>query len=470
MTLSANEWAEQQWKSVNLGDKRLNRRAVEIGKRMAANPEDSLPKQMQSSSELEAAYRLLNNRHVSMEDLLKPHCAQTLSAAREQSVVLWVEDTTELDYSAHTSTTGLGPVGNGIGQGLLLHSTLGILPNSRTVLGLGHVQAVLREKYLQKVSGWRRSPESQVWEQSAQAIGAPPENVLWVHVGDRGSDIFEYMAECVDTDKHFLVRVFHNRKLNWDDGQPQAGQEEAQKLLDYARNLPEYPGSAYTIQIAATKKQPARQACVALAWEQVEIAPPAKSPPEIRQHKSLTVWVLRAWEPDAPTGIEAVEWVLLSSLPMLDLEDAQQRVDWYGCRWYCEDFHKCLKTGCKVERSQLDDFTDIQKLMGFAAPIAVRLLQLRQDARHAPDAPATTVVDPLMVEILARKKNLDAKTMTVYEFWRLVASLGGFLGRKGDGHPGWRAIWDGWAYLSNLTEGARLILEDNTSLLEQRCD
>ena len=84
----------------------------------------------------------------------------------------------------------------------------------------------------------------------------------------------------------------------------------------------------------------------------------------------------------------------------------------------------------------MDDYSDIQKLLGFTAPIAVRLLQLRQDARHAPDAPATTVVEPLMVEILALKQKLDAKTMTVYEFWRLVARLGGFLGRKGDGHPG----------------------------------
>jgi hypothetical protein len=470
MTLTASEWAEQQWKPVDLGDQRLNQRAVAIGKRMAEKPEDSLPKQMQNASELEAAYRLLNNRHVNMADLLKPHCMQTLAAAREQSVVLWVEDTTELDYTAHPSTKGLGPIGNGIGQGLLLHSTLGILPKSRTVLGIGHVQAVLREKYLKKVSGWRRSPESQVWEKSTEAIGAPPEDVLWVHVSDRGSDIFEYMAACVDANKHFLVRIFHNRKLSWDDTQPQAGQEEAQKLLDYARNLPEYPHSAYMIQIAATKKQAARQSCIALAWEKVVIAPSPTSPPEIRQHKPLSVWVLRAWESDPPSGVEAVEWVLLSSLPILDLEDAQQRVDWYSCRWCCEDFHKCLKTGCQVERSQLDDYTDIQNLLGFVAPIAVRLLQLRQDARQAPDAPATTVIEPLMVEVLARKQNLDAKTMTVFQFWRWVARLGGFLGRKGDGHPGWRAIWDGWAYLSNLTEGARLILEDNSPYLEQRCD
>jgi len=145
MLLSTSEWAVQQWGGVDLGDERLNRRAVEIGIKMAANPEGSLPNQMQSASELDGAYRLMNNRHVSMEDLLEPHSRQTMEAARVQAVTLWVEDTTELDYTAHASTSGLGPIGNGRGRGLLMHSTIGVLPGSRTVLGLGHVQVVLRE-------------------------------------------------------------------------------------------------------------------------------------------------------------------------------------------------------------------------------------------------------------------------------------------------------------------------------------
>lgn len=464
MTLSASEWAAQQWDRVDLGDERLNHRAVEIGVKMAANPEGSLPNQMQSPSALEGAYRLMNNRHVSMQDLLEPHCQQTLTAARGQAVTLWVEDTTELDYTFHASKTGLGPIGGSNGRGLLMHSTLGILPNSRTVLGLGHVQIILREPHPKDAHGWMRTPEGRLWEHSAQAIGRPPDGVLWVHVSDRGSDIFEYMAACVDADKHFLLRVFHNRILTWADEQPQAEQEEARKLLDYARSLPEYPDSDYMVDVAATQAQPARQAHIALAWTQAVIAPSPQAPPEIRQHKPLTVWVLRTWEPDAPPGVEAVEWVLLTSLPILTLDNARRMVDWYTCRWFCEDFHQCLKTGCRVERSQLNDGVDIQNLLGFTAPIAVRLLQLRQDARQAPDAPAITLVDPLMVEVLARQQKTEsASTMTVLDFWRLVARLGGFQGRKRDGYPGWRTVWRGWLYISNLTEGARLFVKNDTS-------
>ncbi len=430
---------------------------------MIAHPEDSLPQQMQSPSELEAAYRLLNNAEVSMEQLLEPHQRQTLDAAREQMVVVWVEDTTELDYTFHAGKRGLGPIGDGKGRGLLMHSTIGMLPVSETVLGLGHVQVVLREEKPKGIYRWTDSPESHLWERSAQAIGQPPEGRLWVHVSDRGSDIFEYMAACRKAGKHFVLRVFHNRVLSWGGALPEAQQAEVRKLLDYARSLPQVPESEYAVAVHATPKQAARQAQVVLAWAQVTVPPPAQAPEAIRQEKPLVAWVLRAWEPNPPAGAEAVEWVLLTSLPLLTLEEAQRCVHWYELRWFCEDFHQCLKTGCRIERSQLDDALDLQNLLGFAAPIAVRLLQLRQDARHAPDAPATTAIDPLMVEVLARHQKLEAKTLTVLQFWLRVARLGGFQGRKRDGNPGWRTVWKGWRYLSDLTDGARLFVMYDTS-------
>src|SRR5713101_1042822 len=120
-TLSASEWATQQWGQVEFGDQRLNQRAVEIGAKMAANPEASLPKQMQSPGALAGAYRLLNNAEVSLHALLEPHCQHTLTAAGGQGVTLWVEDTTESDYTTHSAKTGWGPLGNGQGRGVLLH-------------------------------------------------------------------------------------------------------------------------------------------------------------------------------------------------------------------------------------------------------------------------------------------------------------------------------------------------------------
>jgi hypothetical protein len=122
-----------------------------------------------------------------------------------------------------------------------------------------------------------------------------------------------------------------------------------------------------------------------------------------------------------------------------------------------------LKTGCRVEDSQLDDGADLQRLLGFAAPIAVRLLQLRQAARNIPDLPATALVEPLMVQVLARRQKTDPDTMSPAEFWRRLARLGDHQGRRRDGPPGWRTVWRGWRLLSDLTEGARLFVVPDTS-------
>jgi hypothetical protein len=457
------EWAQQQWAKVDLGDRRLNRRAVEMGARMAAHPEDSLPNQMQSWAALNAAYRLLNHPGVSMSKLLEPHLQQTLGQARAAPVVLWVEDTTELDFTPHPHTQGLGPIGDGKGRGLLLHSTLGVIPGSRRIVGLGSVQVVLRQPKAKKHTHWTRSPEAQLWEQSAQQVGRPPHGAIWVHVSDSGSDSFEYMAACRQNQKHFLVRVFHNRRLSWEADLPQAQQAEARKLLDYARSLPFDPASQYSVAVQATPKHPAREAQVQLAWGALTIPVPTQAPDAVQAYAPLAAWVVRAYEPQPPDGEEALEWILVTSLPVQSLADAQEKVSWYTHRWLCEDFHQCLKTGCRLEATQLDHADDIQTLLGFAAPLAVHLLQLRQEARLAPETPAVQVVDPLQVKLLVRvlALKIEVQALSLDQFWRYVAQLGGHLGRKGDGPPGWRTLWRGWRYLSDLTLGAQLLQDSS---------
>lgn len=460
VALSASEWAAQQWIRVNLGDKRRNRRALEMGAKMAARPEASLPCQQESRKALRGAYRILNNSAVTMEALLAPHLAQTRAAATRMKVVLFVEDTTELDYTAYYGKVGLGPIGNGRGRGLLLHSTLGVEPETRQILGVAHAQAFLREPSLPPQAGRRDSPESRVWEESAEQVGAAPAGVTWVHIGDAASDIFEYMTLCLHKGKEFLLRAKSNRRLveatETTEATSEPEEASARYLLDSVRGLPALAGSGYSVSVPRHGDQPARQAQVVLAWSQVKVLPPKDLPIEVRRRGALTLWVLRVWEESPPLGVDGLEWVLLSSLPIDCLADARRAVDWYSCRWLCEDFHQCLKTGCRVEHSQLDDGADLQRLLGFAIPLAIRLLQLRQSARQIPEQQASTVVDPLMVEVLARREKLDGKRMTARQFWQEIARLGGHQGRRRDGPPGWQTIWKGWRLLADLTEGARL--------------
>ncbi len=468
--LSASAWAVQQYGMVDLGNRRRTQRAVAMAAQMAARPNASLLAQMEDHAALVGAYVLLNNPVISLEALVAPHCQQTLAQAAQQQQVLFVEDTTELDYTSHHRTAHLGPLGNGTSRGLLLHSTLAVTQADRQVLGLAHVAAVLRQAPTPPRSHRRRSPEGLVWETSAQAVGSPPAGVVWIHVSDRGSDDFAYAATCVDLHKDFVIRLQHNRVLTGAPDAPPAAEPNTQHLLDYARRLPVVEGATYAVHLPAQqttrKKVAARTAQVVVAWAKVSLPPPGQIDAPWASHAPLAVWVLRAWEPAPPPDCDPLEWILLTSRPMETTADALQVVDAYTCRWLCEDYHQCLKTGCQIERSQLDDGEDLRRLLGFATPLAVRLLQIRQAARAAPEVPATTCLDQLTVEVLCRRLHLAAPPLTLRQFWQAVARLGGHQGRKSDGPPGWRTLWLGWSMLQDWAFGARLILSADHAAFE----
>lgn len=445
-------WAQEQWGRVDLGDKRLNRRAVRIGAGMAAQVNASLPRQMGDAAALQGAYNLLNDHRLTLEQLAQPHWENTRRLAGERAVVLFIQDTTELNYTHHRSKEGLGPVGDGKGRGVLLHTTLAVTPGEGPeVLGVAHQQTVLRQPKGNPRPKYTGSPEGQVWGQGAAAVGDAPAEALWVHVGDGGSDDFRFMHHC--RGKHFLLRVTHNRLLDW-DGDREV-EPEMSKLRDYARTLPW--AHRFTLPVSAGPKRPARVAQMRLAWGEVTIPAPAQAPAPWRNQPEIHAWVLHTWEVEAPPGAEALEWILLTSVPTTTVDEALERTHWYANRWLVEDYHQCLKTGCRIEHSRLDHRDDIDRLLAFCGPIAAGLLQLRQAARLTPEAPAETQVDPLVVQILARKLRWPATPpVTAHRFWYGVAQLGGFFGRKRGSLPGWQCIWHGWRYLQDLVAGARL--------------
>ena len=131
-------------------------------------------------------------------------------------------------------------------------------------------------------------------------------------------------------------------------------------------------------------------------------------------------------------GSTALEWLLLTSVPVQTLADALERIDWYTCRWIVEEYHSCLKTGCAIEKSQLQHAERLQRLLAFVSILAVRLLQLSDMSRTTPQLLACQVVQPVLVQIIAYRTNTDANTLTLARFGREVAAIGGFPGRKSD--------------------------------------
>lgn len=450
---NGHEWAKQQFGEVCLGDKRRTQRAVQMAEQMACEPFGSLPKQMQSWEAQKGAYRLLDNGDVSHDQLSEPHWRHTREAAGQAgSVILMVQDFTDLNYTNHPATQGLGPIsGQAFLSGLWVHNTLAILPQERRVLGLAYQQVWAREA--QRYSGKetkatrrkRSNRQSLRWSQAMAAIGKPPEGVKWVYVADREADIFEFFENILSMGADFCIRLVQERRLaDWTVEQPVY-------LLKTVRAVPEM--GQRTLDIPASPGQAARQAQLAVSWQAITLRSPCNTPGE---DKYVTAWAVRTWEKEPPADLDPIEWLLITSVPVQSLPEALERIEWYTCRWIIEEYHRCLKTGCHIEKSQLRHAERLQRLLAFLSILAVRLLQLRDLSRATPRLLAIDHIDPVFVQIIALRTNKKPNELSLSFFWIEVAKLGGFPARKSDGEPGWLRLWRGWLQILDLADGVRL--------------
>ena len=443
-------WAEQQWGEAALGDARRNARAVQLGAALACRPEASLPQQTGSWGEVKAAYRLLNEPDVTHAALSEPHWQATRRQAAQAHTVLFVQDTSELDFTAHRRTTGLGWTGDKRGRGFLLHSCLAMRPTAvPEVLGLAAQKVWTRHEVRKgtetRAARFKRRKESDVWAEVVEEIGPAASDQYWVSVSDRASDIFSFVRRARAQGWHGLWRVGQNRVVLTGSG------SQTKLLLDWARRLPAQTET--TIDLRGRAEQPPRLVRLQVAWKEVTLCPPCNG--QERHQAPVSGWCVRCWETGKRKN--ALEWILFTTVPVTDAASALERIEWYRLRWVVEEYHKALKTGCAMEQRQLQSAQGLLALLGLLALIAVRLLQLRTVARTAPETPASQAAEPELVETVVRLQGGSADRMTAGQFWRAVAGLGGFLGRKGDGDPGWQTLWRGWLRLQDLCWGLHQI-------------
>lgn len=443
-------WAQLTFGSAALGDRRRTRRLVSLAAAMLRRPDASLPAQLRSLAALKAAYRLLNQPDVTPEALLAPHLQQTRHTAAGHSVVLLLQDTSEVDYSAHPKTSGLGPIGDGRGRGFLLQTVLALLPSSRQLLGLLSHETWRRPETplgSRRQSSWQRKQrerESAVWLRAVATVGPPPPGCRFVHVGDRGSDLFDLLIACRQHGADFLIRAAQDRCVTSPEGEPS-------HLLTFARSL--LPVASRTLFLPARHGRPAREALLSLSFSAVTVQPPTQGP---RGQAAIAGWVIRVWEAQPPEGEAAIEWVLVTSVETGTAEAGWERVDWYTCRWRIEEYHQCLKSGCGLEQRQCQEYAALTRLLAILAPMAVRLLQGRENARQEPERRAQEVMRGAEVAVVAELAQIPAAELTLGRFWQEVARQGGHLGRRRDGPPGWRTLWRGWLYIQTLLEGVHL--------------
>jgi hypothetical protein len=211
------------------------------------------------------------------------------------------------------------------------------------------------------------------------------------------------------------------------------------------------------VELRARGSQPARTALVELRRITVGLKGPWR--PDGWQSALAGVTVVEAREIDPPAGAtEPLHWILLTSLPCATLAQARRIVGRYAARWWIEEYHKALKAGTGVEDSQLERAHRVEVLVAVLALVAVRLLSAKLLARSRPDSfEAAGSFGPQMLEVLEKKIGVPKSGWTNRQVLVSVARLGGFLGRKHDGLPGWQTIWRGWQRLMWMCEGLAIL-------------
>ena len=164
--------------------------------------------------------------------------------------------------------------------------------------------------------------------------------------------------------------------------------------------------------------------------------------------------MIHVFEGRPPRGEPAVEWFLLTNLPVDTADALAFAVDCYRGRWTIEEFFKALKTGCQYERRQLESAESLLNALAIFAPIAWRLLLLRHLARSDQRAPATAALTPTQIDVLRAiaKRPMRARP-SVRDAMRAVATLGGHI--KSNGDPGWLVLGRGMHDLLLLELGWR---------------
>jgi hypothetical protein len=214
-------------------------------------------------------------------------------------------------------------------------------------------------------------------------------------------------------------------------------------------------------------RQGARKARIAqleIRFAKVTLKPPANK----KGLKPLTIWAVLAQEINCPQDVkEPLEWLLLTTIEVTTFEQAIQMLAWYAIRWGIEVYHRTLKSGCKIEQRQLGYADRIEACLAIDMVVAWRIFHLTKLGREVPDVPCTVFFEEAEWKALATYKTNSPippeHPPSLREAIHMVASLGGFLGRKSDGEPGTKSMWLGLQRLDDLTAMWKIMTSDSIS-------
>jgi hypothetical protein len=439
-----------------LGDRRRFTRLQQIVSAWAQHAEGSLPQALVGLAAVKGAYRFFANRAIPPQAILqtaRPDCLQKLAG---EGRVLLIQDTTSLDFSAHPHTTGLGPTGTRqqATQGIFVHTCLAA-STAGTPLGVVAQRLWVRDPtdvgttHQRRTRPWAEK-ESYRWltVEAASRAGLPAATES-VTIADAEADIFALFAAPRPAQASLVIRV----------AQPHRRLAAAQPLANAVAAAPVW--GRYTVTLPARATHPARTAVCQVQVLATALQPPRNQRGGDQWTTPVPVTVLRVTEPEPPPDAAPLCWLLLTTLPIRSFVDAATCIGYYTYRWLIEQYHFLLKTGCRVEQLQLQTAERLERAVAAACLVALRLLWLTALAREQPEAPCTVAFDAAEWQALCCASSQTAtppsQPPTLREAVRLVARLGGFLGRNGDGEPGALTLWRGLTRLRDLAALWRLL-------------
>jgi hypothetical protein len=461
-----SSWAAEEVATADLGDQRLNARLAKVLEQLGQHPQASIPAACGGWSETLGAYRFFDNPKTSFEAVLAPHRDATVKRLAAAPVALLVQDTTDDDESLNLGPKGLGTLKNVDKRARRLHPTVAFTPQR---LCLGVVDAAYWARDQPSPRPARRhkgvdEKESRYWIESYQAScavqGQLPDTLV-VNLADAEGDLYELFAEAASYDPatraQWIVRAAQDRRL---DSAPSA--EAPRKLWDALAQAPAL--GELEVEVRARPGRAARNARVTLRSATVHLTPPAR--PGYRL-PVLAVHAVLAREDDPPPGVEPLEWLLTTSLPVDSFERAATVVAWYAVRWCIEIYFYVLKHGCQIKQVQLQ--TEARQLPCLALYMIVtwRVLFATMLGRACPDMDCEAVFareEWQAAYLVARRCPPPATPPRLGEMVVLVATLGGYLNRKHDGPPGPKTVWVGLQRLREFVIALQA-RED----LERRC-
>jgi len=470
-------WAKDEFVNLDLGDKRLNSRLINICDRFSESPESPINQACYDWAETKGAYRFFGNEKVVGDKILRAHSSRTAERSKKYKTILAVQDTSYLIYTNHRAAKGIGKISMKKGKnidkifskGLILHSCLAITPDG---LPLGLLDQSITSRKPQTAERKKRKDvtpiekkESYRWLKSLRNSITQSNGSQIVTVCDREADIYEFFHLSNEIKSPVLVRANYNRAINKKSRYAEKG---VVKLWEFMNAKP----NVGTIKINITKKPTSRHsvqrkkriAKLTIKFGDFLFNPPRNNV-KLRTGNlpDLKMNAIYALEENPPKGEKPLEWMLLTNLPVANLQQAYEKIKWYCMRWRIEMFFKVLKSGFNVEDCRLGYANRLIKYLTVMTIVAWRLFMMTLIARTDPNMPCKGFLTDIEWKVLYLKthksKRVPRRCPKIKDVVRWIACLGGFLARKQDGDPGTTVLWRGWKRLNDLTQGWYLAIK-----------